>query len=74
MPITYVEGINAPVTLLEHYPWFYKGKGRWVMISNNGLRLSHWTLPTYKLLNYFKLFNILHLLEAVEEKSYWEEP
>jgi hypothetical protein len=37
MPITYFEGINAPVTLLGHDPWFYKGKGRWVMISNNGL-------------------------------------
>ncbi len=46
MPITYFEGINAPVTLLGHCPWFYKGKGRWVMISNNDLWLSHGTLPT----------------------------
>jgi hypothetical protein len=31
-----------------------------VTINNNGLRLSHWTLLTFK----FKLFNISHLLEV----------
>jgi hypothetical protein len=67
MPITYFEGINAPVTLLGHDPWFYKGKGRWVMISNNCLRLSHWTLPTYKLLNY-STFCICEKTLSLEEK------
>ncbi len=49
MPIIYFEGIKPPCNSTETQSLVLGGKGRWMTIRNNGLRLSHWTLPTYKL-------------------------
>ncbi len=51
MPIIYFEGIKPPCNSTETQSLVLQGKGRWMTISNNGLRLSHRTLPTYKLSN-----------------------
>ncbi len=50
----YLEGKNAPVTLLGHNPLVLQGRGRWVMISDNGLWLSHGTISTSTFWNYSK--------------------
>jgi hypothetical protein len=46
MPITYFEGIKSRCNFTGTQSLVLQGKGRWVMISDNGLGLSHRTTPT----------------------------
>ena len=61
IPITYFEGRNAPVTLLGHDPWFYKGKGDgwWLATTVYDSPTGPFQLPTFEIIQH------LHLLEVV---------
>jgi hypothetical protein len=61
MPITYSEGIKCPCNFNGTRSLALQGKGRWMMISDNSLRLSHRTIPTSN----FEIIQHLHLLEDV---------
>ncbi len=52
MPIIYFEGIKPPCNSTETQSLVLQGKGRWMTISNNGLRLSHRPLQLQTFKNY----------------------
>jgi hypothetical protein len=52
MPITYFEGIKHPCNFTGTRSLVLQGKGRWMMISDNGLQLSHRTISTSNFWNY----------------------
>ncbi len=72
-PIIYFEGIKPPCNSTETQSLVLQGKGRWMTISNNGLRLSRRTLPTYKLSN-CSISAFVRSRCGSKEKSYWEDP